>query len=130
VLATVAEYDPATDAWTEKKDMPTARNGHCTEALDGKIYVIGGLLKDDVTATSITEQYDPATDMWTKKEGMKTNRALIASSMVDGKIYVIGGTQFWPNMLSTLEEYIPGNSQFALSSQGKLPTTWGEVKQR
>ena len=128
VLATVAEYDPATNAWTEKKDMPTARDGHCTEALDGKIYVIGGL-KDDVE-TSITEQYDPATDTWTKKESMKTTRTHAASSMFDGKIYVIGGAQFWPTMLSTVEEYTPEGWPFSVSPRTKLPTTWGEVKQR
>ncbi|MFQ5884659.1 MAG: kelch repeat-containing protein [Thermoplasmata archaeon] len=41
----VEEYDPATDTWTRKADMPTARCLHSTSALNGSIYSIGGSLK-------------------------------------------------------------------------------------
>jgi hypothetical protein len=42
VFPTVEEYDPATDTWTKKADMPTARELLSTTAVDGKIYAIGG----------------------------------------------------------------------------------------
>ena len=36
------EYDPATDTWVRKADMPTARYGLSTCVVNGKIYAIGG----------------------------------------------------------------------------------------
>ncbi len=41
-FSTVEEYDPATDRWTTKSEMPTARGFHSAGMVDGKIYVIGG----------------------------------------------------------------------------------------
>ena len=42
VFSTVEAYDPATDTWTKKTDMPTARDVLSTIAVNGKIYAIGG----------------------------------------------------------------------------------------
>ncbi|MHC4439988.1 MAG: Kelch repeat-containing protein, partial [Planctomycetota bacterium] len=42
-ISTVDEYDPASNTWTRKADMPTARSSSPSSAVvDGKIYVIGG----------------------------------------------------------------------------------------
>ena len=38
----VEVYDPSTDTWTRKADMPTARGFFGTAVVDGKIYAIGG----------------------------------------------------------------------------------------
>jgi hypothetical protein len=35
-------YDPTTDAWEPKADMPTKRWSHSASAVNGKIYAIGG----------------------------------------------------------------------------------------
>jgi N-acetylneuraminic acid mutarotase len=40
--STVEEYDPATDTWTARADMPTARWGLSASVVNGKIYAIGG----------------------------------------------------------------------------------------
>jgi len=42
-LSAVEEYDPLTDIWTKKADMPTTRGGLCTASVNGKIYAIGGV---------------------------------------------------------------------------------------
>jgi hypothetical protein len=42
-LSVVEEYDPATDTWTKKSDMPTARFALTSSAVNGKIYAIGGV---------------------------------------------------------------------------------------
>ncbi len=38
----VMEYDPKTDIWTRKTDMPTPRSNSSAAVVNGKIYVIGG----------------------------------------------------------------------------------------
>ena len=59
-LSTVEVYDPATDTWTRKTDMPTQRMGLSTSVVDGAIYAIGG--RDRNTTLTTVEAYDLATD--------------------------------------------------------------------
>jgi N-acetylneuraminic acid mutarotase len=42
-LSTVEEYDPVTNRWTKKANMPTKRVLFATGVVRGKIYAIGGL---------------------------------------------------------------------------------------
>jgi hypothetical protein len=79
------------------------------------------------------DEYNPATDTWTKKPDMPAPRDCHSASVVNDKIYVIGGVHDWqlPIMaLSTVEEYTPEGWPFSISSQGKLVTTWGKIKQK
>jgi N-acetylneuraminic acid mutarotase len=103
-LTTVEEYDPATDTWTTKADMPTGRTYFSTCAMNGKIYAIGGVKSGDVDNLSSVEEYDPPTDTWTRKADMPTAKSRLATSEVDGRIYAIGG---WAGggVTSTVEEY-------------------------
>ena len=41
-LSTVEAYDPVTDTWERKADVPTIIHKHATSVVNGKIYVIGG----------------------------------------------------------------------------------------
>jgi len=109
---TVEVYDPLTDTWTRKADMPTARIFFSTSVVDGKIYAIGGALVTKAGLSTV-EVYDPATDTWTTKNPMPTARHAHASAVVDGKIYIIGGgpeggaNHAGPDGLSVVEAYDP-----------------------
>lgn len=60
---TVEEYDPATDTWTSRTDMPTARTGLAVvSASNGKIYAIGGSDQNNYSADiyfDTLEEYTP-----------------------------------------------------------------------
>jgi hypothetical protein len=56
-LPTVEVYDPVTDSWEKKTDMPTGRHMFAGGMVDGKIYVIGG--KSGPLCLSSVEEYDP-----------------------------------------------------------------------
>jgi N-acetylneuraminic acid mutarotase len=101
-LATVDMYDPATNTWTPKASMSTARFMHYSAVVNGIIYVFGS--HNDGTV----EAYDPATDSWTKKSNMSSVRGAHRAVAVNGKIYVIGGSMP-PNYpaLKIVEEYDP-----------------------
>ncbi len=45
-LPTVEEYDPATNTWVSKADMPTGRFLLSVAAVAGRIYAIGGATMD------------------------------------------------------------------------------------
>lgn len=128
-LSTVEVYNPATDKWTKKADMPTARTYLSTCVVNEKIYAIGGALVFE-TAFSTVEIYDSATDKWTKGSDMPTARKFLSASEVGGKIYAIGGSTVVDVRvpLPTVEEYTPEGWPFAVFPQGKLTTTWGKLK--
>jgi N-acetylneuraminic acid mutarotase len=86
-------YDPATDTWTTKSPMPTARHHASSAVIDGGLYVIGGrntnflqrLYLDD------TEMYNPKTDTWTALEPMPTKRSASDTAVVKHEIHIFGG---------------------------------------
>jgi len=90
--------------WTKKADMPTARDYLSSSVVNGKIYVIGGSIGNNLLST--VEEYDPLVDKWTKKADMPTARAGFATCEVDGKIYVFGGATHLPP-IPTVDEYDP-----------------------
>ena len=89
------EYDPATNTWTTKKDMPTGRNHFGIAVYKNKIYVIGGC-HQTLSNTGVNEVYDPATDSWETMSPMPTPRSTSAH-VVNDKIYLIGGISWLTN---------------------------------
>ena len=89
-------YDPATNTWTERSPMPTARNHAFSGVVNGKIYVIGGRIgAGNIPATTnidVVEEYDPAMNLWgVVKQRMPTPRSGGGAATYNGKIYVSGG---------------------------------------
>ena len=126
------QYDPATDEWTQKTDMPTPRT--CLHkgapVINGKVYIIGGYNWD---AVSVMEIYDPETDTWTKGVDMPTARFGHAVIAFDGRIYSFGGcigadivNQTW---CPVVEEYDTGfTTGKSVEPKSKLATLWGRAK--
>src|SRR5262249_10045612 len=90
-LATVEEYDPATNTWATKASMPTARSGlGVAAAPNGNLYAIGGAGSTGFLTTA--EEYDPATNTWATKAPMPTARdRLGVAAAPNGKLYATGG---------------------------------------
>jgi hypothetical protein len=85
----VEAYDPATDTWTRKANMPTGLWGLCANVVNEKIYVFGG--RPAVVAVSVVYEYDPATDTWMRKADMPVRTSQMASVVLGDNIVVIGG---------------------------------------
>jgi N-acetylneuraminic acid mutarotase len=81
-------YDPLTDTWTPKKDMPVSSGNLAAAAIDGKLYVVGGF---NGTVLDTLQVYDPSTDSWVIKTSMPTARSSLTGAAIDGKLYAIGG---------------------------------------
>jgi N-acetylneuraminic acid mutarotase len=85
-------YDPASDSWTRKKDMPT-RLTHLNPAIDGNtIWFAGGFKgKHPGPVTAEVWKYDIAADAWTAGPSLPERRAGGGLAVVEGKLHYFGG---------------------------------------
>jgi len=108
-FSTVEAYDPKTDTWATRADMPTPRSHMTVSALGGKIYAIGGGARIVAGRSGedrpLLEVYDTATNRWARAADLPTPRSALSSSVVDGRIYVMGGA-FHRGPTSSTEELV------------------------
>jgi N-acetylneuraminic acid mutarotase len=103
-------YDPASNTWSSRAPMPTARDGAAAAVHNGKLYVIGGR---DVNAGWLrtVEVYDPVSNAWTTKAPMPTERTDLGAGRVSlsGSSYImaVGGAKNGMLGLKTNEAYLP-----------------------
>jgi alpha-tubulin suppressor-like RCC1 family protein/N-acetylneuraminic acid mutarotase len=112
-LATVEEYDPATNIWTPRPPMPTARMAHAAaRAADGKIYVAGGWSGSASLGT--VESFDPSNPVagWTSRASLGVPRSDLGLVTAGTRLYAVGGSIDSPSLpgidttpVSTVEEY-------------------------
>ena len=88
-LGVTEEYDPETDRWTRKADLPTPRSGITATVVKDRIYVFGGEAPSGTFREN--EAYHPASNSWETLAPMPTARHGLGSVAVDGRIYVISG---------------------------------------
>jgi len=108
-FSSVEVYDPKTDTWATRADMPTPRSHMTVSALGGKIYAIGGgariVAGRSAENRPLLEVYDTATNRWARAADLPTPRSVLSSSVVDGRIYVMGGAPS-PGPTSSPEELL------------------------
>ena len=64
--AKVKRYDPSADSWEEVSDMNERRNDAFGAAMNGKIYVAGGMQEDreSWSVLNTSEVYNPSSNEW------------------------------------------------------------------
>ena len=131
LVGTNEEYDPSTNTWSFKTQMPIPRADFATAVFQNKIYCIGGVT--DSATVSVNEVYDPENDNWVTKASMPASEEGLQADVLNGKIYVMGGssnyvynptTDNWttmpplPNILSgLLSSCVLDNEIYVVSSQ-------------
>ncbi len=113
--SSVHEYDPATDTWTSKTNMPLERTNLSVGVVNGKIYVFGGksLIGGSEQMNKTVWEYDPGTNIWTLKSltsFINEPRVDMAAVVLNDKIYGIGGTDGGNNVTMDVEAYDPAHS--------------------
>ena len=101
-------YDAATDTWATKGPIPTPRSGAGVCVVNGRIYLIGGVIGSlHSTPVSTVEEYDPTTGTWATKAPMPTARMFLSTSVLNGKVYAAGGGVWNAAIFSRVERYNP-----------------------
>lgn len=91
VAKTNSLYDPQTSQWLTQTGMDSTRYQFSAQAINGKIYVIGGY-KAGFAPESTTGVYDIATNSWSNGTDIPIPVGDYASGVYnDSLIYVIGG---------------------------------------
>jgi N-acetylneuraminic acid mutarotase len=121
-LTTVEEYDPETNSWRARADLPAGRWAlGAVAGADRRIYAIGGRGGEPCGPNDLgtVEAYDPRFDTWTTRAEMPTPRfSLGVVAGANGKIYAIGG-QDEAGLLATVEEYDPISDTW--TQKGDMP---------
>jgi N-acetylneuraminic acid mutarotase len=95
-IARVDMYDPATNTWTRKGDMPIAAT-HMGTATDGTfVYFAGGYPAGSSGAqtfsTTTVRRYNPANDSWSTIQPLPSARGAGNLQYLNGKLYFFGGS--------------------------------------
>ncbi|MBN1895889.1 T9SS type A sorting domain-containing protein [bacterium] len=125
-LKTVYVYDPQSNSWDQKKDMPYAVGYSGVAVAGDMIYLIGGTMSASTPPLATVMAYDASSDNWTLKTEMPTARYGLAACVVDGRIYAIGGTtEKWETVsYKHVEVYDPTTDTWARKAD--LPNgRWG-----
>lgn len=77
--------------WSRGADAALARQEIYPTAVDGTIYVAGGVLSDKPGFTAAFEAYDVAADTWSTLAPLPEGRHHIALAPAAGRIYGLGG---------------------------------------
>ena len=91
----VEVYDPLTNRWEKRADMPTEREWAKAEVVNGKIYVLGGEISGpfalgDRLVNSI-EEYNPKLNTWRKRPDIPMLKCWFETVVVGNEIWTIGG---------------------------------------
>ncbi len=86
----VQMYDPITNEWSRVADLDSARVGHTTNGIAGKIYAIGGDRQPPIVRS--VEEYDSNSNNWIVRDQTPDTMILHTASVFENKIYVFSGS--------------------------------------
>lgn len=124
----VEVYNPTTDTWTIKSDMPTQRWDVQANVINGKIYLMGGYKPENTSyseaLTDLNEVYDPKNDSWSTAKQVPIAASFSGSAVMDGKIHLIDGRQM--GSLTLLHFiYDPTTNSWSSAYPSPTPTGYG-----
>lgn len=109
--------------WTTAAPMSVARQEVAVATVQGRVYVVGGLLFDQAT-TDLVEAWDPALEDWTTVAPLPVPLHHATATGVGGKLYVMGGwSDYFHTPLPVVLVYDPATD--AWSPGASMPTARG-----
>lgn len=118
-------YDPKTETWETKANLPTPLDHLAGGVIQGKFYVAGGRNGTITSIHPLSYQYDPATNKWSEIAKMPTPRGGVAYAVHKGKLYVFGGegnpAQGTQGVYREAEVYDPTTNKWTSLEPMKVP---------
>jgi Zn-dependent metalloprotease/N-acetylneuraminic acid mutarotase/subtilisin-like proprotein convertase family protein len=105
------EYNPSTNAWTQKSSCPQGRSGGTSFVIGTNVYVVGGI---NVNYLNSVYQWDSNANSWLLKNPFNGGvRAYAVSTSLNGFGYLIGGADN-ANSYNDIWEYNPNTDSWIL----------------
>jgi len=98
-------FDPAKNSWSIETQLPQPRGAASVEAIDGKLYIFGGVKGIGANHVADVDTYDPEDGSWDSKAPMMTPNAYRQTVVLNNKVYAIGGTTTGKLFSDDVEEY-------------------------
>ncbi len=113
--------------WTKAAPPTVARQELYPAVLNGKIYVVGGLLSPNTGFSAHFESYDPGQNAWTALRPIPEARHHITLSAVNGLLYGVGGfTGGFPDWRAQPTMFIDNPAANTWSKGADLPVARAE----
>ncbi len=110
-------YNPGPKTWSAGPTMNVARLLHTATVLnDGRVLVVGGALRNPLTAYNSAELYTSGASSWTAANSMAAARyAHTATRLNNGEVLVVGGAN-GTAALNTVEVYNPTSGLWSIKT--------------
>jgi N-acetylneuraminic acid mutarotase len=130
---------PAENSWESKTPMPEGKSGFGLAVVNGKIYAIGGIVRNYVDnwpggisgtlkVVNTNYEYDPAIDKWIIHPSMPTARYGFAAVAYNDSIVCIGGAYYsWNNPVLTAAVEVFNLSTNNWEIKTSLPTKRNDI---
>jgi len=96
-------YDVAANSWSKGTAPPANQYGPAV-ALNGKIYIVGGVNGPKITGNCAV--YDPSSDSWGNCAALPSPRGAGAAAVLNGKIHLVGGRGYQGATLVDLNDHL------------------------
>jgi N-acetylneuraminic acid mutarotase len=115
-------YDPSSDTWSLKADLPRLVAGGITGVINGKLYVLTGeCINCAHRITRRLYRYDPMTNTWdTSLPWCPQAHMMGAGGVINGKFYVAGGVGNEGQGTNQLHVYDPATNKW--TAKASMPT--------
>ena len=91
LVDTVEIYDPVKAEWSDGPSLPRPTQGINVATVDGIIYAVGGVTRDQPEFRPELFVLDPAVGKWEPMAPQPTGRESSGITVLDGRIYTFGG---------------------------------------
>ncbi len=109
-------------AWSTRAPLPTPLQEVAVAALDGRVYVVGGL--SGISVSPAVQVYDPASDTWNTVAPLPIPLHHTTATAAAGKLYVVGGwSDLFVTPLARVFEY--DSTADAWTEKASMPTARG-----
>jgi N-acetylneuraminic acid mutarotase len=121
--ASLRAYNPQTNAWTSRADMPAGRyQSDGAGVINGQLYVVGGwdnsyswLPHSDLFV------YDPASNTWSSRTSMPILSGSGTCGVINGKLYVVTPSDGYSGFYNFLHVYDPATNSWSSLASSPRP---------
>ena len=120
---TIERYNILTNSWDTIKSMSESRGNSFSAAINNNLFVIGGLLNNEINISYKNEKYNTVNNLWTDVTRMITPRFGGSTVIIGSEIFTIGGIGIDQNSNGEID------ISRALEKYSTKTDTWTELAQ-